>query len=124
LPSSGLLLHRSLGPRAVGADADNRVDERATERAVTQDDVADTALSQSREDARRLPDTETRSKGSEDATSRRATPTRCCSSADRTARQSRTLSKSTIRDDAVEILGRKRELVPEPPQSPVVYPLK
>jgi hypothetical protein len=38
---------------------------------VTQDDVADTALSQSREDARRLPDTETRSKGSEDGETRR-----------------------------------------------------
>jgi hypothetical protein len=51
LPASGLLLYRGLGPRAVGANVDNRVDERATERAVTQDDVADT---------------ETRSKGSED----------------------------------------------------------
>jgi hypothetical protein len=71
LPASGLLLHRGLGPRAVGADVDNRVDERATERAVTQDDVADTALGHCSEDARRLPDTETRSKGSEDGETRR-----------------------------------------------------
>jgi hypothetical protein len=71
LPASGLLLHRGLGPRAVGADVDNGVDERATERAVTQDDVADTALGQCSEDARRLPDTETRSKGSEDGETRR-----------------------------------------------------
>jgi hypothetical protein len=70
LPASGLLLHRGLGPRAVGADVDNRVDERATERAVTQDDVADTALGQCSEDARRLPDTETRGKGSEDGETR------------------------------------------------------
>jgi hypothetical protein len=118
-----------LGPRTVGAHVDNRVDERATERTVTQDDVADTALGQCSEDARGLPDTETRSKGSEDGETRRrkeqtSNPTRCCSSADRTARESRTLSRSTIRDDAVEILGRKREFVPEPPRSPVVYPLK
>jgi hypothetical protein len=66
LPASGLLL-RGLGPRAVGAD----VDERATERAITQDDVADTAPGQCSEDARRLFDTETRSKGSEDGETRR-----------------------------------------------------
>jgi len=71
LPASGLLLHRGLGPRAVGADVDNRVDERATERAVTQNDVADTALGQCSEYARRLPDTATRSKGSEDGATRR-----------------------------------------------------
>jgi hypothetical protein len=52
--------NRGLGSRAVGADVDNRVDERA----VTQDDLADTALGQCSEGARRLPDTETRSKGS------------------------------------------------------------
>jgi hypothetical protein len=64
-PSSGF------GSRAVGADVDNRVDERATERAITQDDVADTAPGQCSKDARRLPDTETRSKGSEDGETRR-----------------------------------------------------
>jgi hypothetical protein len=72
LPASGLLLHRGLGPRAVGADVETTaVAERATERAITQDDVADTAPGQCSEDARRLPDTETRSKGSEDGETRR-----------------------------------------------------
>jgi hypothetical protein len=72
LPASGLLLHRGLGPRAVGADVDNRVDERASERAVTpQDDVADGALGRCSEDARRLPDTESRSKGSAAGETRR-----------------------------------------------------
>jgi hypothetical protein len=42
-----------VGPRAVGADVDDRVEELATELAVTHDDVADTTLGQCSEDARR-----------------------------------------------------------------------
>jgi hypothetical protein len=92
----GLLLHRGLGPRAVAADVDNRVDERAIERAVTQNNAADTALGQCSEDARRLPDTETRSKGSEDGETRRrkgqtSDPDQLLLLWDRTARQSRTV---------------------------------
>ena len=60
-----------MGPRAVGADVDDRVEERATELAVTQDDVADTALGQCSEDVRRLLDAETRSKRAEDDETRR-----------------------------------------------------
>jgi hypothetical protein len=60
-----------VGPRAVGADVDDRVEELATELAVTQDDAADTALGQCSEDARRPLDAETRHEGSEDAETRR-----------------------------------------------------